>query len=75
MKKTYKKLDIIWRIIGIFIFLLFIGDLIIISLGVINDTFNLAVIISLLAYAIISVIVFLPPVLIKLFKKLRKKGK
>ncbi len=75
-KIIYRKLDIIWRIIGAIILILFVFILIIgIGFGIINNTLTLITFSSIVLYAIISVIIFLPPILIKLFKKLRKKAK
>lgn len=71
-KLRYPKLDVIWKIIGALILILFIFDLIIIAKGIINNTLSLMVVISLLLYSIISVVVFYLP---SFFKKLNQKLK
>lgn len=70
-KKISKKFDIIWKIIGWIILILFIYNLIRINQGLINNTLSIIIIISLLVYAIISAIIFLPSTLKKFFKKLK----
>ena len=71
-KKIYRILDIMWRIIGGLILILLIYCLIKIDQGAVIDKLFLIIIILLLSYAIISIIVFLPPMLIKFFKRLKK---
>ncbi len=70
MKKTYKRLGLAWRIIGVLLLVFFIYGMI--SADTINGTLSVIILGSILLYALISVIIFFPPMLIKFFKKLRK---
>ena len=69
-KLIYRKLDIIWRIIGGFLLILLVYSLI--KYETVSDTLWIVIFCYIIAYAIISAIIFLPPILIKFFKRLRK---
>jgi hypothetical protein len=72
-KKLYKVLSIIWKIIGIAILVLFVYTFMKIDQGIVDDTLILILALSLLLYSVITLIDFLSPGLVKLFRKLKKR--
>jgi len=72
-KKLYKVLSIIWKIIGIALLVLFVYTFLKIDQGIIDDTLILILALSLLLYSVITLIDFLSPGLVKLFRKLKKR--
>ena len=74
-KKMQNIFDITWRILGWCILILFVLSMVLISKGITNNTLSAIVIVSLITYAVVSLIIFLPRMIKEFWEKVRKRRK